>query len=148
MDGDLYGTTNELFYQLTGLVNGQQYLVGLSAEYEAGESVILEFELPYVSSANNTIQMVAMLNNYPNPFNPTTTISFDLTAEDAENAELVIYNLKGQKVRTLINEQLPAGSYTIEWDGKNEKGEISSGIYFYKLKAGDKTFTRKMLLIK
>ncbi|MBC8415520.1 MAG: right-handed parallel beta-helix repeat-containing protein [Candidatus Cloacimonetes bacterium] len=150
LDGDLYGTTNELFYQLTGLVNGQQYLVGLSAEYVAGESDILEFELPYVSSADDTIQMVSVLNNYPNPFNPTTTISFCLTAEDAENAELVIYNLKGQKVKVFVTfPNRGLGTREILWDGTDDSEKpVSSGVYFYKLTTGDKAFTRKMMLIK
>ena len=148
-DGILDGTTMDLFYDVYDLVSGQTYNIALTAYYVDGiESDPIEFEIMFVGADDILTLETKLLGNYPNPFNPSTTISLSLTAEDTENAELVIYNLKGQKVRTLINEQLPAGSYTIEWDGKNEKGEISSGIYFYKLKAGDKTFTRKMLLIK
>ncbi|MCD4796026.1 MAG: T9SS type A sorting domain-containing protein [Candidatus Cloacimonetes bacterium] len=86
---------------------------------------------------------------YPNPFNPTTTISFNLTAENAENAELEIYNLKGQKVKTLVNEKLNAGQHSVSWSGNDENGRsVSSGIYFYKLKAGDFEQTKKMMLLK
>jgi hypothetical protein len=157
LDGDLYGTTNELFYQLIDLVNGQQYLVGLSAEYEAGESVILEFELPYVSSANNPIQMVAVLNNYPNPFNPTTTISFSVT-QTSSFVTLEIYNLKGQKVKTFdvsasyridakATESLP--HYSIIWNGRDFNGNrVRSGIYFYKLQSGKFQETKKMMLLR
>ena len=88
------------------------------------------------------------LGNYPNPFNPTTLITF-FTAECAENAELVIYNLKGQKVITLIDEKLEASHHHVVWDGKDENSKsVSSGIYFYKMKCGDYTSVRKMILMK
>ena len=149
VNGELDGTTMELFYDVYDLVSGQTYNVALTAYYIDGiESDPIEFEIMFVGTDDVLTLETKLLGNYPNPFNPSTTISFNLTAEDAKNAKLVIYNLKGQKVRTLINEQLPAGSYTIEWNGKNEKGEISTGIYFYKLTTGDKTFSRKMLLMK
>lgn len=89
------------------------------------------------------------MGNYPNPFNPTTTISFTLTTESSENTELVIYNAKGQKVKTLINENLRAGSHNVEWNGKDENNNpVSSGIYFYKLKSSTINQTKKMLLMK
>ncbi len=89
-----------------------------------------------------------LYQNYPNPFNPETTIKF--TAEDAERAEIVIYNIKGQKVKTLVNKVLPAGEHSVVWNGKDEKGKnVSSGIYFYKLIVDDKTIeTKKCLLLK
>jgi hypothetical protein len=87
--------------------------------------------------------------NYPNPFNPETTISF-FTAKDAENAELVIYNIKGQKVKTLVNEVLPAGEHSVVWDGRDTNNKaVASGIYFYNLKVGNKSLaTKKCLLLK
>jgi len=89
-----------------------------------------------------------LAQNYPNPFNPETTIQF--TTENTEkNTELVIYNLKGQKVRTIVNEIFPAGQHSIIWDGKDGSGNsVSSGLYFYKLKAGRYTSTKKMILMK
>ncbi len=88
------------------------------------------------------------LTNYPNPFNPSTTILFDLTAENAKDAELIIYNIKGQKVRTFsCRPELVEGSIT--WDGTDQNNQpVSSGIYFYKLKAGEFSQTRKMLMLK
>jgi len=88
-------------------------------------------------------------DNYPNPFNPSTTISYNL-AEDS-NVELTIYNLKGQKVKQLVSSnQLSAGQHSVEWNGTDDAGKnVSSGIYLYKLKAGDKyTSTKKMILLK
>ena len=92
---------------------------------------------------------VNVLNkNYPNPFNPTTTISYNL-AENS-NVELSIYNLKGQKVCTLVNTPQESGYYETVWNGMDDAGKnISSGIYLYKLKAGDRyTSTKKMILLK
>jgi len=87
--------------------------------------------------------------NYPNPFNPTTTISFNLATEFTEDTELVIYNLKGQKVKTLINKVLPVGEHSVVWDGKDENIKpVSSGIYFYQLKIGSYQKIKKMLLLK
>ena len=90
------------------------------------------------------------LSNYPNPFNPETTISFDLTAEDTENAELVIYNLKGQNIRTFSNLQIAQSpNQQIVWNGIDEKNQpVSSGVYFYKLKTGNVEISKKMLLMK
>ncbi len=88
------------------------------------------------------------LANHPNPFNPETTISFSLNTE--KNTEIVIYNIKGQKVKTLINEKLDAGTHNVVWNGKDENGKsVTSGIYFYQFKAGkDFSQTKRMILLK
>ncbi len=87
------------------------------------------------------------LKNYPNPFNPSTTISFDLP-KDSE-VELSIYNIKGQKVATLLNENKLKGNHSVVWNGKDANNKsVSSGIYFSKLQTGNKTLTRKMILLK
>ncbi len=83
----------------------------------------------------------ALSQNYPNPFNPTTTISFSLA--ERTDATLTIYNLSGQKVMQ-FSDRYNAGSTAIEWDASG----VASGIYFYKLVAGDFTNTKKMLLLK
>lgn len=104
---------------------------------------------PSASINNNEIPSITVLgHNYPNPFNPETTISF-LTTESTENTELVIYNLKGQKVKTLVNKVLPAGNHSIIWNGKNDNNEsVSSGVYFYKMKSGTYISAKKMILLK
>ena len=85
--------------------------------------------------------------NYPNPFNPTTTISFSLPNE--QKIELTIYNIKGQKVKTLYSGIASEGEQSVVWDGIDSNGKtVSSGIYFYKLKTESKELTRKMLLLK
>jgi hypothetical protein len=88
-----------------------------------------------------------LYQNYPNPFNPTTTIRFDLPV--ARNVSLKIFNIKGELVRILINEKMNAGSYQIQWEGKDENGRsLSSGVYFYKLTVNKFNATRKLLLLK
>jgi C1A family cysteine protease len=87
------------------------------------------------------------LHNYPNPFNPATTISFHLI--DDKPVKLTVYNLKGQLIKTLINHQLNAGIHTVTWEGTTDSGTIApTGIYFYKLQVPDFTKTNKYLLLK
>ncbi|MCK4312984.1 MAG: right-handed parallel beta-helix repeat-containing protein [Candidatus Cloacimonetes bacterium] len=91
------------------------------------------------------------LSNHPNPFNSETTITFSLTAKDAKNAKIEIYNLKGQKVKTFPNPQINKSSnQQIIWDGTDDNNKpVSSGIYLYKLKVNDKTLAaRKCILLK
>ncbi|MEA2097237.1 MAG: FlgD immunoglobulin-like domain containing protein, partial [Candidatus Cloacimonadota bacterium] len=84
----------------------------------------------------------------PNPFNPTTTISFSVT-QNSDFVTLEVYNIKGQKVKQLVNNQLSAGKHSVIWNGKDNNGKsVTSGIYFYKMKAGKFTSTKKMILLK
>lgn len=88
-----------------------------------------------------------LAQNYPNPFNPTTAINFSIPK--AGSVTLIVYNMLGQKVRTLVNGDLNAGHMSVTWDGKDSNGfAVSSGIYFYQLHAGDFTATHKMILMK
>jgi hypothetical protein len=88
-----------------------------------------------------------LAQNYPNPFNPTATIEYALPKPAM--VELRIFNILGQAVRTLVNEEKGAGYYQVVWDGKDEVGRtVSTGIYLYQIKAGDFVETKKMQLIK
>ncbi len=87
-----------------------------------------------------------LFGNYPNPFNPSTTIYFELNTENIESADLLIYNLKGQKIRqySILNNQT-----SITWNGADQSGKlVTSGVYLYQLKIGVETHTTKMLLLK
>lgn len=85
--------------------------------------------------------------NHPNPFNPSTTISFYLSS--AGSVSLRIYDTRGRLVRSLIDDSKTSGAQTVDWDGTNDHGEtVGSGIYFYRLQAGKEVFTRKMTLLK
>lgn len=90
---------------------------------------------------------VKLLQNYPNPFNPTTTISFSTPASG--NASLAIYNMKGQLVRTLMNQNVNAGSHNVVWNGLDDQGRsVSSGLYMYRLNINGESQQKKMLLMK
>ena len=91
--------------------------------------------------------VTALQPNYPNPFNPSTTMSFVLS--DDMNARLEIYNVRGQKVKTLLNAKLGKGKHTLEWNGKDDNGcSVPSGIYFSRLSTADGSFVNKMMLMK
>ncbi|MBX7151985.1 cadherin-like domain-containing protein [bacterium] len=96
----------------------------------------------------NVVPSAFSLNqNYPNPFNPTTTIVYDLAKD--ETVELSVYNMLGQKVKTLTNGFQLAGQYRVLWDGTNLNGQsAASGVYFYRIKSSSFVKTKKMLLIR
>ena len=89
-----------------------------------------------------------MLNqNFPNPFNPDTNISFSLT--EADKVEIVIYNPKGQKVRTLVDGNYSAGEHVVNWNGKSdEQKPATSGVYFYRMGKDGIYLNKKMILLK
>jgi len=88
-----------------------------------------------------------LFQNYPNPFNPETAIKYDVPQNG--RVEVVVFNILGQRIRTLVNEIKPPGFYHIKWDGTSDLGlQMTSGVYFYRLKAGEFTQTRKMLLLQ
>ena len=92
-------------------------------------------------------QTSALAQNYPNPGNPTTTIHFHLP--QAGHVTLTIFNLMGQKVRVILDEERQAGSHSVIWDGRNDQGmSVSSGVYLYTLAIGDDVFTKKLTLIR
>jgi hypothetical protein len=85
--------------------------------------------------------------NYPNPFNPTTTISYQVP--EARDVRLMIFNVLGQKVRTLVNGRMEPGYHSVVWDGRSEEGRaVASGIYIYRFEAGDYSKTLKLMLLK
>jgi hypothetical protein len=88
-----------------------------------------------------------LMPNYPNPFNPETTISFTLPL--SSQVELTIYNVIGQQVVTLINDEYPAGVHQVIWNGMDGMGRaVASGVYLYRLTAAGNVMTRKMMLLK
>ena len=126
----------------------------LNKLYAVGRYNIIEYTCDYTDVDNFELPNVSYgyyLRNYPNPFNPSTTISFNLTAENAEYAEISIYNIKGQKVKTFPNLQINKSSnHQIIWNGTDDDNKpVSSGIYFYQLRVdGNSKAVNKMILIK
>ncbi len=152
------GDEQDFAMSIQQTLDGGYVIAGFTESYGAGESDFWLIRLgPEISIANNTIakSLISNLSNYPNPFNPTTTISFNLTAE---NAELIIYNIKGQKVKdlspSLCHPERVEGrgetKYSVIWDGTDENNQpVSSGIYFYKLNINGKSESvKKCLLLK
>jgi hypothetical protein len=89
----------------------------------------------------------ALEQNYPNPFNPTTTFGFALP--NATHVRLEVFNILGRRVKTLLNEEVVAGQHKVVWDGVNEAGvTVASGVYFYRLEAGNFVESKQMLLLK
>ena len=106
-------------------------------------------EEPPVGIANDELIITNYeLKNYPNPFNPTTTISFSIPEES--NVELFIINIKGQRIKTLVSEQYSKGNYSVFWNGEDASNkQVGSGVYFYKLNVNNKTESvKKCLLLK
>jgi hypothetical protein len=96
---------------------------------------------------DNVPKLYALLQNYPNPFNPTTNIRFALPRESY--VTLIIYNVLGQKVRTLVDNVRAAGIYDVSWDGRDAGGNsVGSGMYFYRLESGQGAIVKKMLMLK
>lgn len=89
----------------------------------------------------------ALAQNYPNPFNPSTSIKFTVPVNS--NVKIAVYNAMGKLVKELVNRDYEAGTYSVEWLGNDNNGsKVSSGIYFYKMEAGNRTITKKMVLMK
>ncbi len=146
--------TTELQCLLTDyeeLVYGQEYVAGVSAVYDdPGESAIITINFTYAGTeADDDLVDATILNgNYPNPFNPETTISFSVV-QTSSLVNLEIYNLKGQKIKTLVNEVLSAGSHSVVWNGTDDKGKsVASGVYLYKMRTGNYVSSKKMILMK
>ena len=137
-------------FYLQDLEVGEEYIVGVQAVYTAGESEIITNTFTFLGvSADAEFELDnRLLGNYPNPFNPSTTISYTLA--NSARTEIVIYNQKGQKIKTLLQAEKSAGQYETVWNGKDQdNNQVTSGIYLYQLQVDGKTVAReKMMLIK
>jgi hypothetical protein len=96
---------------------------------------------------SNVPESFTLFQNYPNPFNPETTIRYRLPS--AQEVQLKIYNILGQQVKLLLDKQQLAGDYKVVWDGKDDRGNLMpSGVYIYRIQAGDFEKSNKMILLK
>jgi hypothetical protein len=122
-----FGSIDPLFYWAWDFENGT--VSGLGDE---------DAELP---------KKFALYQNYPNPFNPTTNFKFDLPAKS--HVKLIIYNVLGQEVARVVDDNLNAGEYALTWNGMDQHGKlISSGVYFYKLQTDHNTAVKKLIMLK
>ena len=141
-------TTDTLYLDVN--ISTGDYTYGVLTIFDGGfESEITEISIEHTDSENTLNPVIIQLiGNYPNPFNPETTILFSI-AEASSFVTLNIYNIRGEKVKQLIGTQLSTGQHSVIWDGKNSGDkQVSSGIYFYKLVTDDYQNIKKMILIK
>ena len=125
------------------------YIYRVHALYGNNESSGEEIEVNItdIKDEFNLPEITALKGNYPNPFNPSTTIYFDIASDS--DVKIEIYNIKGQKVITLLDKSFRPGKHSIEWNGNDEKGNnVSSGIYFYKMTTTDYLSIKRMMMIK
>ncbi len=146
------GATTELnFVDNTVEVGKTYYYVVVAYDFNGNQGEFSNEVVTQVTGIaddfNNLPTEYALYQNYPNPFNPSTTIAFDLPKQS--EVVVTIYNVMGQKVRTLVNGSLNAGHHEVVWDGRNDFGmPVAGGVYIYTIKAGDFTKSMKMTLIK
>jgi parallel beta-helix repeat protein len=116
--------------------NGENEDVGIQTKVMEGVSTTVPLPTTY-----------GIAQNYPNPFNPTTTIAYQVP--EVAHVTLEVYNVLGERVATLVDEQQTAGYYRVEWNGKDsDQRSVSSGVYYYRMSAGQFTSIKKMLLVK
>ena len=123
IDGEIFETNNEFTISEVVSVNSQDYI------------------------NSEIVQSYVLATNYPNPFNPSTTISYELVGDSHVN--IAIYNIMGQEVLTLVNDFRSTGSYSVVWNGTNSNGtEMPSGVYFMKLDTKNHSISNKLSLLR
>jgi len=128
-------------------VSNPEYSNGVNV-FNAGSTAVVALNANTLAGDNNTVTLVTKMNNaYPNPFNPSTRIDYSVKSKSKVLIE--IFNVKGQKVKTLVNENKNPGKYSIVWNGEDQSGKrAASGIYFYKMEAGSYHAVKKAVLLK
>jgi hypothetical protein len=162
--GGAYNTVMATIYKSTESYHNFTYLTSIDAAPSAAgwyyisdsdSTIVLYLIRAYVSnSVTGVTESVELLpssfkldQNYPNPFNPTTVIRYELPK--MSNVQIKIYDALGKEVRSLVNETQTAGTHNLMWDAANNYGQpVSSGVYFYRIVAGDFVQTKKMVLLR
>jgi len=134
-----------------GLVWDGQYFWNVSGSvFGGGNHRIYQVSNPITAIDKSFINKPGgffLLQNYPNPFSQTTTMNYHLSSKI--NIELKIYNQTGQEIKTLVETQQNVGEYQIQWDGRDSQNNIvPNGIYYYQLKSGKYSETRKMIFLR
>ncbi len=143
------GTSDSTHYFDADVTMGLNYGYTVSALYDIAESATSDtIYLDYVNVDELGLPLeYALHQNYPNPFNPITSVRYDLP--EATHVKLVVYNILGQKITTLVDQQLSAGYHSITWSGLSDAGQpVSSGIYMYRMESDGFTEVKKMMFLK
>jgi hypothetical protein len=149
------GTLSDTVLTVFGLDSVLNYFWRVLAENTgviSDWSTVIKFATGEISSIDKE-QNEKMVNtfeldqNYPNPFNTITTIRFQIPV--LSKVTVKVYNATGQLVKTLVTKQMQAGTHKIEWDSTDERGlQVGSGLYFYRIQAGERSMEKKMMFIK
>ncbi len=155
VDGHLTDEAREALevmgYEVEETNNGDGTLTVKLTKGDANNQEVMELQLNIDDdSAAKTGELpegYALSQNYPNPFNPTTQIAYSLG--QSGHVSLQIFNIRGQLIKTLVEDMMPAGDHTIEWNATNDSGDrVASGVYLYRLQAGEVVQSKKMTLVK
>jgi len=150
LDDQLLAATPETYYQFTDLIPDQAYTAGVQAVYDYGESEIVTIGFVYEGvNVDFPIDpnITRLQGNYPNPFNPSTTIFFSL--QESGWVTVRIFDIKGALIATVADRFFAAGRDQIIWNGKDQNGRsVSSGVYLYRFRTENYEETRKMILLK
>lgn len=137
------------FVEVRAIRGPDNRLFGTKVKYLGGTSVTSV--LPTPEDNNGLPNDFILHQNYPNPFNPTTTIRFEIPAVSGSEVptKVTVYNLLGQEVNVLLDDELVAGTYTVQWNGRNSAGrQVPTGIYIYQLTTREVRQTKRMLLLR
>ena len=160
-DGDTYahsinytiaGNSNQVIHVLvsdvTSRTNAEANIIITGNDTNnPSDTLVVNYTVTGTDDPNDMLKVTRLEANYPNPFNPETTIKFNL--KETMPVSLVVYNIKGQKVKTLVNGMCEKGTHQIVWRGNDSHNQkVSSGIYFYQIKAGNYSSIKKMVLMK
>ncbi len=140
---------HEVGYSINGGVSFNDMRTGVgSIELSTDSEIVVRVGTQVLGIDGGSIPSVfALHQNYPNPFNPTTTLHYDLPEDNY--VSIIIYDLKGHSIKTLLNDEQTAGYRSIQWDATNDLGQpVSAGMYLYTIQAGDHMRSKKMVLLK
>jgi hypothetical protein len=146
------GVFGNLQVFVDGGFEGESFEISISTyrvnENEPVEDIVATFTNSALGLDHNSIpEVFALHQNYPNPFNPVTTLRYDLPEQ--ANVNIIIYDMLGRQVRTLVNQTQDAGFKSVIWDATNDFGkQVSAGVYIYQIQAGEFVQTKKMVLLK
>ncbi|MCD4651168.1 MAG: T9SS type A sorting domain-containing protein [Candidatus Cloacimonetes bacterium] len=150
LDEEMIGESTEINFMIENLSVEQEYTAEVIAVYETGESLpeAISFIFIGLSIENDSFVLTTKLGNcYPNPFNPKTTINYSV--EEKGDIKIEVFNVKGQKIQTLVNGFKNAGNYIVIWNGTDSTNNyVGSGMYLYKMTTKNKTISKKMVLLK
>ena len=141
-----YLASNDYAFNVTKMYY-QSYSEDINTGEQSSVDAVINMVNPTPVSETNTVVQPYLLSNYPNPFNPETTITYYVGSSG--NVEVEVYNILGQKVKTLVQDDKSRGLHSVIWNGKDDNSNpVSSGIYLYKIKSGKYSKTKKMILMK